>query len=66
MGKVAIVGCGAAGAFCAANLSSMRPDLDITVFEAGKKPLAKADAATSPILSRTFLPSGMFTPAETG
>ncbi|MBQ5943351.1 MAG: aminoacetone oxidase family FAD-binding enzyme [Bacteroidales bacterium] len=41
MGKVAIVGCGAAGAFCAANLSSMRPDLDITVFEAGKKPLAK-------------------------
>ena len=41
MGKVAIVGCGAAGAFCAANLRSMRPDLDITVFEAGRKPLAK-------------------------
>ena len=41
MGKVAIIGCGAAGAFCGANLRSSRPDLGITVFEAGKKPLAK-------------------------
>mgnify|MGYP002625200938 FL=1 len=41
MGKIAIVGCGAAGAFCGANLREMRPDLGITVFEAGRKPLAK-------------------------
>ena len=41
MKRVAIIGAGAAGCFCAAQLRRWRPDLQITVFEAGPKPLAK-------------------------
>lgn len=41
MKTVAIIGAGAAGCFCAAELRRMAPDVAITVFEAGSKPLAK-------------------------
>ena len=39
--KVAIIGAGAAGCFCAVELSRRLPDARITVYEAGKRPLAK-------------------------
>ena len=39
--RVAIVGAGAAGCFIAANLGTMAPGLDVTMFEAGPKPMAK-------------------------
>ena len=38
---VAIIGAGAAGCFCAAELRRVAPDVAVTVFEAGSKPLAK-------------------------
>ena len=38
---MAIIGAGAAGCFCAAQLRSMAPEMAVTVFEAGSKPLAK-------------------------
>ena len=41
MKRVAIIGAGAAGCFCAAQLRQMAPSLSITLFEAGSKPLAK-------------------------
>lgn len=41
MRSVAIIGAGAAGCFCAAQLRSLAPELAVTVFEAGPKPLAK-------------------------
>lgn len=41
MKRVAIIGAGAAGCFCAALLRSWRPELAITLFEAGPKPMAK-------------------------
>lgn len=41
MKKVAVIGAGAAGCFCAANLRKMAPELSVTVFEAGPKPMAK-------------------------
>ena len=41
MKRVAIIGAGAAGCFCAAQLRAMAPELKVTVFEAGSKPLAK-------------------------
>ena len=41
MKRVAIIGAGAAGCFCAAQLRSLAPELVVTVFEAGPKPLAK-------------------------
>lgn len=41
MKRVAIIGAGAAGCFCAAQLRSMMPDAEVTVFEAGVKPMAK-------------------------
>ena len=41
MKRVAIVGAGAAGCFIAANLGKMAPGLDVTLFEAGPKPMAK-------------------------
>lgn len=41
MKRVAIIGAGAAGCFCAAQLRAMAPEHRITVFEAGSKPLAK-------------------------
>ncbi len=39
--RVAIIGAGAAGCFCAVQLRRMAPGLSLTVFEAGSKPLAK-------------------------
>lgn len=41
MPKVAIIGAGAAGCFCAAQLRKRAPELSVTVFEAAAKPLAK-------------------------
>ena len=41
MRTIAIIGAGAAGCFCAAELRRMRPDLHVDVYEAGPKPLAK-------------------------
>lgn len=41
MKRIAVIGAGAAGCFCAANLRKMAPELDITVFEGGPKPMAK-------------------------
>ena len=39
--RVAVIGGGAAGCFAAVNIKSMSPGTDVTVFEAGQKPLAK-------------------------
>lgn len=39
--KVSIIGAGAAGCFCAIEVKRRRPDIDVTVYEAGAKPLAK-------------------------
>ena len=39
--KVAIIGAGAAGCFCAANLSRLLPQCDITIFERARRPMAK-------------------------
>ncbi len=39
--RVAIIGAGAAGCFCALQLARLRPDLSIHIYEAGAKPLAK-------------------------
>jgi predicted Rossmann fold flavoprotein len=41
MKRIAIIGAGAAGCYCAAQLRQMKADASITVFEAGSKPLAK-------------------------
>ena len=41
MKTVAIIGGGAAGCFCAAELSRLHPDWEITVFEAQSRPMAK-------------------------
>lgn len=41
MKRVAIIGAGAAGCFCAVLLRKMAPELSITVFEAGSKPMSK-------------------------
>ena len=41
MKRIAIIGAGAAGCYCAAQLRQMKADAEITVFEAGSKPLAK-------------------------
>ena len=41
MKSVAVIGAGAAGCFCAAQLRRMRPDIPVDVYEAGPKPLAK-------------------------
>ena len=41
MPKVAIIGAGAAGCFCAATLRELAPELPVTLFEAASKPLAK-------------------------
>ena len=40
-GKIAIVGAGAAGCFCAAVLRHAAPEMAVTLFEAGPKPMAK-------------------------
>ncbi len=39
--KVAVIGGGAAGCFCAIGVKRARPDADVTVFEAGPRLLAK-------------------------
>ena len=39
--KIAIIGAGAAGCFCAVNVKRMMRDAHVTVFEAHQKPLAK-------------------------
>jgi len=39
--KVAIIGAGAAGCFCAIELKRTLPDAVVEIFEAGKRPLAK-------------------------
>lgn len=39
--KVAIIGAGAAGCFCAIELKRRLPDAVVEIFEAGKRPLAK-------------------------
>ena len=41
MKRVAIIGAGAAGCFCAVQLRRMAPGLSVTVFEAGPKAMAK-------------------------
>ena len=41
MKKVAVIGAGAAGCFCAAELRRLRPEVRVDVYEAGPKPLAK-------------------------
>ncbi len=38
---IAIIGAGAAGCFAAINLKRFCPEADITVYEGGRKPLAK-------------------------
>ena len=39
--KVAVIGAGAAGCFCAIELKRLRPELEVTLYEAGRVPLAK-------------------------
>lgn len=41
MNRIAIIGAGAAGCFCALLLKRNRPDLEVDLFEAGSKALAK-------------------------
>ena len=41
MKRIAVIGAGAAGCFCAAELRRLRPEFRIDVYEAGPKPLAK-------------------------
>lgn len=43
--RVAIVGGGAAGFFLAVNLKEMRPEMEVTIFEKGKKVLAKVEVS---------------------
>lgn len=39
--RIAVIGAGAAGCFCAIELARRIPDAAVTVYEAGKRPLAK-------------------------
>ncbi len=41
MKRIAVIGAGAAGCFCTAELRRLRPELRVDVYEAGPKPLAK-------------------------
>ena len=41
MTRIAIIGAGAAGCFCAAHLREMAPEASVTLFEAGPRPMAK-------------------------
>ena len=41
MGKVAVIGAGASGCFCAVNIKAARPDAEVTVYEAGPEPMMK-------------------------
>ena len=39
--RIAIIGAGAAGCFCAVNIKKMMPEAEVTLYEGGRKPLAK-------------------------
>ena len=41
MKRIAVIGAGDAGCFCAAELRRLRPDIRVDVYEAGPKALAK-------------------------
>lgn len=41
MKKVAVIGAGAAGCFCAIELKRRHPEYEVTIYESGSKPLAK-------------------------
>ena len=41
MKRIAVIGAGAAGCFCTAELRRLRPELRVDVYEAGPKPLTK-------------------------
>ena len=41
MSRIAVIGAGAAGCFCAAALARRLPDAEVTVLEAGRRPMAK-------------------------
>ena len=41
MKRIAVIGAGAAGCFCTAELRRLRPELRVDVYESGPKPLAK-------------------------
>lgn len=41
MSRIAVIGAGAAGCFCAAELRRLLPEASVDVFEAGHRPLAK-------------------------
>ncbi len=41
MSRIAIIGAGAAGCFCAALLRQWHPEAEVTLFEAGPRPMAK-------------------------
>ena len=41
MKRIAVIGAGAAGCFCAAELRRSRPSVKVDVYESGAKPLAK-------------------------
>ena len=41
MKRIAVIGAGAAGCFCAAELRRLRPEFRVDVYEAGPKPLTK-------------------------
>lgn len=41
MKRIAVIGAGAAGCFCTAELRRLRPEFRVDVYEAGPKPLAK-------------------------
>lgn len=39
--RIAIIGAGAAGCFCAVNIKKRMPEAEVTVYESGRKPLTK-------------------------
>lgn len=39
--KVAVIGAGAAGCFCAVEMKRRRPEAEVAVYEAGRRPMAK-------------------------
>ena len=39
--RIAIIGAGAAGCICAVEVKRLHPEADVTVYEAGREPLAK-------------------------
>ena len=41
MMRIAVVGGGAAGCFCAVEMKRRRPEAEVTVYEAGRRPMAK-------------------------